>query len=210
MEQALALLELSGTIVFAVSGALAAARKQMDLFGFVVLATVTGIGGGTLRDLLLGRHPVGWVGQPSVVLLCGATAVLTFGLVPKLEARSSALLWADAVGLAVFAVTGTRTALEAGAPAVSAIALGMLTAAGGGMVRDVLAGEIPLVLRREIYALAAILGGAAYWALAELSLPTGPAMVLACLLAFGLRALGLRFGLSLPAYRGRPDHPAGA
>ena len=150
--------------VFALSGALVAARKGMDPFGFALLATVTGVGGGTLRDLLIGADPVFWVGDPTDVLVCLMVGVATFCLGPRRIAvfdgglRGRALLWADALGLALFAVVGTGKALDAGVPALSAVVLGTVTATFGGIIRDTLAGMTPLVLRQEIYVTAAASG----------------------------------------------------
>jgi uncharacterized membrane protein YeiH len=207
VDQTLAALNLLGVIVFAISGALAAAQRRMDPFGLVVLATVTGLGGGTLRDLFLGIRPVDWVNRPDLVITCAATGTGVYIIVPhlrmtRLTAYTRALNWADAVGLALFAVTGTQRALDLDAPPVTAIALGMLTAIGGGIIRDLLAGTPPLILHREIYALAALLGGFSFWALQRAGLDTTLALVLATLAAFGLRVLGFTRGWSLPAYGG--------
>ena len=202
-------LDLAGVGVFAASGALAASRKQMDVVGFVLIATVTGIGGGTIRDLLLGSAPVFWIADPSYLLLCAAVAVLLFFAAPFLESRFRLLLWADAAGLAVFCVIGAERALAVGAPMIVAVLMGMITATFGGLVRDVLCAEVPLILRREIYATAAAAGAAAYVGL-HLMRISRPATVLAAFaVAFAIRAVALAFGLSLPSYRSRPgrDYP---
>jgi uncharacterized membrane protein YeiH len=207
VDQTIATFNVLGVIVFAISGALAAAQHRMDPFGLVVLATVTGLGGGTLRDLFLGIRPVRWVERPGLVLLCAGTGVAVYVVVPRLpmtrvSAYARALNWADAAGLALFAVTGTQQALERDVTPVTAVALGMLTAIGGGILRDLLAGVPPLVLHREIYALAALLGGAAFLALERVGLPPSLALVVACLLAFTVRVLGFTRSWSLPAYGG--------
>jgi uncharacterized membrane protein YeiH len=197
-------LDLTGVAVFAASGALAASRKQMDLVGFLLIATVTGIGGGTIRDLLLGSSPVFWVGAPSYLVLCAAVALLMFGAAPFFESRFRVLLWADAAGLAVFCVIGAETALEAGAPPAVAIVMGVMTATFGGLVRDVLCGEAPLILRREIYATAAAAGATVYVGLHALGLARPLTALAAFLAAFAIRAIGIAFRLSLPSYRSRP------
>ncbi len=202
-------LDLGGVAVFAASGALAASRKQMDVIGFVLIATVTGIGGGTIRDLLLGTAPVFWIAAPSYVFLCAGVAALLFFAAPFLESRFRALLWADAVGLATFCVIGAERALASGAPASVAILMGMITATFGGLVRDVLCGEVPLILRREIYATAAAAGAAAYVVLHAAGTARPVTTLAAFLVAFVIRAIGIAFGLSLPGYRNRPgrDYP---
>ena len=201
--------ETFGVAVFALSGALMAARKGMDPFGFALLATLTGVGGGTLRDLLIGTRPVFWVGDPSDVLVCLIVAELVFALGPRRVAaleggrRGRVLLWADALGLALFAITGTVKALAAGVPALSAVALGTVTAAFGGIIRDIVAGTTPLVLRQEIYVTAAALGAAVLVGLRGLGLDPVWSAALGFTAAFALRALALLRGWSLPAFPGR-------
>jgi uncharacterized membrane protein YeiH len=202
-------LDLAGVAVFAASGALAASRKQMDVIGFVLIATVTGIGGGTIRDLLLGIAPVFWITAPAYLLLCAAVAILLFFAAPFLQSRFRALLWADAAGLAVFCVIGAERALAAGAPMIVAVLMGMITATFGGLVRDVLCAEVPLILRREIYATAAAAGAAAYVGLHLLGISRPLTVLAAFFVGFAIRAVALAFGLSLPGYRSRPgrDYP---
>lgn len=198
--------ESVGVAVFALSGALVAARKGMDPFGFALLATVTGVGGGTLRDLLIGTRPVFWVGDPTDVLVCLLVAAAVFALGPRRVAvfdggrRGRALLWADALGLALFAVVGTGKALAAGVPALSAIALGTVTATFGGIIRDMLAGTTPLVLRHEIYVTAAALGASVMVGLASLGIDLTASALAGFVSAFVLRALALVRGWSLPAF----------
>jgi uncharacterized membrane protein YeiH len=201
------LLDLAGVAVFAASGALKAAEKKMDVFGFVILGCVTGIGGGTLRDLLLGIRPVFWITQVEYPLLCAGVAALVFvagtGLPAGLPARHRWLEWADAVGLATFCVLGTDIALRAGAPAFSALLMGVVTAAFGGLLRDLLAGEVPLILRREIYATAAAAGALTYIAVDAFSGRAALALVLGFAVALAVRGAALVYGLSLPSYRPR-------
>lgn len=204
-ETILSLVGQIGLVAFALTGALTAARKGMDPFGFMLLAAVTGVGGGALRDMLLGVR-VAWVVAPQPLLLCVATGAATFalgrlvpGFVPLLERRHT-LLWADAAGLAIFAVAGAERALAAGAHWTSAIVLGAMTASFGGVVRDVLAGETPLILHREIYVTAAALGAASFVALRALDLDAAPATLLAAGAAFALRALAIAFDWSLPGF----------
>ena len=193
-------LDYFGTVVFAISGALVAARKGMDWMGFAILATVTGIGGGTLRDLILDR-PVFWVAHWEYIVLCVLSALLTFYFVPHVRRRYSWLLWADAVGLAVFSVLGVQIALSAGTSPFIAIIMGMMTAAFGGLIRDVLAGEPPLLLHREIYASAALLGGVVYVLLAVTFHQPVLALMLGFIVALVVRALGIVYHWHLPMAR---------
>ncbi|WP_210251026.1 trimeric intracellular cation channel family protein [Microvirga thermotolerans] len=198
--------ETVGVAVFALTGALVAARRGMDPFGFALLATVTGVGGGTLRDLLIGTRPVFWVGDPGDVLVCilvaGGVFLLGPGRVAALDGgrRGRILLWGDALGLALFAVGGTGKALAAGVPALSAVALGTVTATFGGIIRDILAGTTPLVLHREIYVTAAALGAAVMVGLLALGLQPFPSAAAGFAAAFGLRALAILRGWSLPVF----------
>ncbi len=201
--------EAIGVAVFALTGALMAARKGMDPFGFALLATLTGVGGGTVRDLLIGIRPVFWVGDPTDVLVCLVVAETVFALGPKNVAaleggrRGRVLLWADALGLALFAITGTAKALAAGVPALSAIALGTITATFGGIIRDIFAGSTPLVLRQEIYVTAAALGAAVTVTLQVIGLPPIWGAAAGFAAAFGLRAFAILRGWSLPAFPSR-------
>ncbi|HZH08962.1 MAG TPA: trimeric intracellular cation channel family protein [Microvirga sp.] len=201
--------EAIGVAVFALTGALMAARKGMDPFGFALLATLTGVGGGTVRDLLIGIRPVFWVGDPRDVLVCLIVAEIVFALGPKRVAaleggrRGRVLLWADALGLALFAITGTAKALAAGVPALSAIALGTITATFGGIIRDIFAGTTPLVLRQEIYVTAAALGAAVAVTLQVIGLPPAWSAAAGFTAAFTLRAFAILRGWSLPAFPAR-------
>jgi uncharacterized membrane protein YeiH len=199
-----------GVGVFALTGALVAARKGMDPFGFALLGTVTGIGGGSVRDVFLGQ-PVFWIVDPTDVIICVAVSLLTYvagmrvsGLMAALQPRRL-LLWADALGLAIFAVTGTQKAFWFNAHPVTAIVLGTLTASFGGIIRDILAGEPPMVLHREIYVTAAAAGATAF-ALALLA-GLGPSVagLVGFGVGFGLRALAILRDWSLPPFKARPD-----
>lgn len=198
-------LDLFGVAVFAASGALTASRKRMDVVGFMLVGAVTGIGGGSIRDLLHGRAPVFWIADPIYLLLCFGVALIVFFAAPFVRSRFRVLLWADAVGLAAFSVIGAQTALGAGAPTSVAVLMGVVTATFGGLVRDVLSAEVPLILRREIYATAAAVGAAAVVVLQTPSVHM-PELVSGAVgfgLAFLTRALGIVFHLSMPSYRPR-------
>ena len=199
----LAVLDGLGIVVFAVTGALVASRKQMDIVGFALLAVVTGVGGGTLRDLLLGSAPVFWVREPGSVLICAGVAAVTFFTAHILQSRYNWVLWLDAVGLAVFAVIGAETALDGGASPPVACVMGVITATFGGIIRDILGGESPIILRREIYVTAALLGALVLVALLELGAPRDAAVTAGLAAAFGLRGAALTWQWSLPRYKPR-------
>jgi len=190
-------------LVFAVTGALVASRKQMDIMGFVLLGTVTGIGGGTLRDVLLGALPVFWVKDPAYLLTCAAVSCLVFFTAHIPESRYKYLLWLDAVGLALFAVIGAETAQQAGAGPIVAVAMGVITATFGGIIRDILGGEAPVILSREIYVSAALAGAIVFSACITAGVSREMALVAGFAIGFGVRAAALYGGWSLPRYRPR-------
>lgn len=194
-------LDLFGTAVFAVSGALAAGRRRMDLFGALVIAAVTAVGGGTIRDLILDRHPVFWIQDLRYLAVIAGAGGLTFAYTSVFRPPRQSLEVADAFGLAVFSVVGARVALGVGAPPVVVVIMSAVTATVGGMVRDVLCDETPLILREEIYATAALAGGALHCALRALGGP-GPVAAGAVIVAVAaLRLAALRWELHLPAFR---------
>ena len=200
----LQILDGIGVLVFAATGALAASRKQVDLVGFVFLAAITGVGGGTLRDVLLGVTPVFWITSPTPVLICVATGVAVFFLAPFVEYRYRLLLWADAVGISGYCVMGAARALQAGASPTAAIVMGVMTATFGGIIRDIVAGEPSVLLRKEIYVTATLAGAALFVLAVRLGVPFWPAAFAGSALAFAIRAGALAFGWSLPGYRSRP------
>jgi uncharacterized membrane protein YeiH len=194
------ILEWTGLCAFVMTGAIVAARRNMDVIGFILLGTVTGIGGGTARDVILGRFPVWWVAEPSYLVGCIVVSIAGFFIVPLLG-QTRLLLWLDAVGLALFAVSGAYSAQVAGASPMIAITMGVVTATFGGMIRDVLSGASPVVLSKEIYVTAALAGSATYVGLGELGLPGTIALIAGFAVAMLLRSLALYFNLSLPRYR---------
>jgi uncharacterized membrane protein YeiH len=205
-------LEAVGVGVFALTGALVAARKGMDPFGFILLATTTGTGGGTMRDLALGRS-VGWVEAPLNVLICSAVALLAWLIAylrpGQLDSWSAkrVLIWADASGMALFAVSGTRLALAADVPLLSAIALGAVTASFGGILRDILAGDRAMVLwSRDFYVTAATAGAGATALLTYFGFAPAVIMLGGLATGFGLRAGSILFGWSFPHLPGHGPH----
>ena len=196
-------LDLFGVAVFAVSGALVAGRKQMDLFGVMVLAIVTGIGGGTLRDLLLGV-PVFWIHQPIYIAVGAGAALITATLARFWTIGRTPLLLADAFGLAFFCVLGAAKALQTGAGPGIVTLMGVMTGVVGGIVRDILSGEVPLVLRHDLYATCAVLGAGAFEILMAVGAPVGVAVWAGLLSALALRLAAIRWHLGVPvvAFRG--------
>jgi uncharacterized membrane protein YeiH len=199
-------LDWFGVAVFAVTGALVASRKQMDIFGFALLATVTGIGGGSLRDLLLGQAPVFWVKEPLYVGICVAVAVVVFFTAHIPESRYRLLMWLDAVGLAFFCVVGAGKGLVAG-PYI-AVVMAVITASFGGIIRDVIGGESPFLLRKEIYVTAALAGAVTFVGGIGIGIPDTVAAIAGFVVCLVIRGLGLVYGLSLPTYRTRPGRTA--
>jgi uncharacterized membrane protein YeiH len=191
-------LDLFGVAVFAASGALAAMGARLDLLGVLVLASITAIGGGTLRDLLLNRHPVFWIkdARPLIVIIL-ATA-LTVAWTRWLPVPLHSLLIADALGLAVFAIAGAQVAESAGCRPLVVVLMGTLTGTGGGMLRDVLTAKVPLILREDIYATAAIGGIVVYLVLRRLRVSAGLACAAGLLVAFATRLAAIAWGLHLP------------
>lgn len=195
-------LELLGVAVFAVSGVLAAGRKGLDVVGVAVIATVTAVGGGTLRDLLLDRHPTFWIADTTYLwVILGATA-LTLGYVRFWIATRRALLVADALGLAFFTIAGVQIAEQAGVPDLIALLMGTITGVAGGVFRDVLTAEIPLVMRPgRLYATAAIVGAASYVLLVRWGITPDAAALVGMAAIAGLRLAAILWRLELPVIR---------
>ena len=191
-------LDYLGVAVFAITGALAAARSRHDVITFMAFAILTGIGGGTLRDLLIAA-PVFWVHAPGYIYVCLAAAAAVW-IVGERPWRSSALAWFDAVGLAAYAVLGAAKALAAGVPPPVAVVMGTLTATFGGIMRDLFAGQPSVLLRREIYITAAVLAAAVFVAATSLGLDANLAALGAFIAGFGLRAGAIALGWTLPGF----------
>jgi uncharacterized membrane protein YeiH len=194
----LAWMDLFGIAVFAASGALAAARSGQTIVTFAFFALVTGVGGGTVRDLLI-EAPVFWVRDARVAIVCLGVALLIW-LTPRRWWSERALDWFDAVGLAAYAVFGAAKALAYGVPPVVAVLMGVITACVGGIIRDVLAGEPSILLRPELYVTAAALAAGLFVGLSWLGIPVAVAAPAAVLTGFALRAAAIARGIKLPAY----------
>lgn len=205
-------LDLIGVSVFAISGALAAGRKGLDLLGVIVLGMVTAIGGGTIRDVLLDRHPIFWLADPAYMIAIVGASLLTVGYVRWRPPPSAALLVADALGLALFSVAGAQIAERSGLPALAGVVLGTITGSAGGAVRDVLSAEVPLVLRRgNLYASAAIAGTGSYFLLVTLGAARTPATLVGMTIVAGVRLAAIWWRLQLPVFvvSSPPISPAG-
>ena len=199
LPTALDLVDYFGIAVFAISGALLAAEKRQTLVTFIFFAVATGVGGGTLRDLLIGA-PVFWVRNNATLLICIVAALLVW-LTSRRRFAGRALLWFDAAGLAAYATYGAAKALSFGVAPVPAFGMGVLTACAGGIIRDLLAGEPSILMRPELYVTAAALAAGLFVALSLAGVALPLAALIAALTGFALRALAILRGWSLPAYR---------
>ncbi|MBU3055831.1 trimeric intracellular cation channel family protein [Pseudomonas indica] len=201
MENLFYFSDLFGVAVFAITGALMAGRKSMDLFGVLVIAIVTALGGGTLRDLILDNHPVSWIRDDTYILVASLAAVGTVVWVRLTRPiHETGLLVADAFGLAVFTVIGTEVALQHQVPLSTAVIMGVMTGVAGGVMRDVICNEIPLIFHKEIYATACILGSLVFIALRELGTPHWLDTGIAMLVVLFTRLAAIRWHLSLPRF----------
>jgi uncharacterized membrane protein YeiH len=196
---------LFGVFVFALSGGLAAARKRMDLFGFIVVALLPAVGGGTVRDVVLGAD-VFWIADTTVIWVTIAAALVAFLFSARIERRAMAVAWCDAIGLALFSVLGASKALALTDSPTIAVMMGVTTAVAGGLIRDVVCNDLPLVLHREIYATAAFLGSTVYVVAVGHGIGELHALWTGALLCFFARGAGIVFGWSLP----RPGAVVGA
>ena len=199
LPHALILLDYFGIAVFAISGALLAAEKRQTLVTFIFFAVITGTGGGTLRDLLIGA-PVFWVRSNGVLLICIAAALIVW-LTGRRRIEGKAILWFDAAGIAAYGTYGAAKALSFGVAPVPAFGMGVLTACAGGIIRDVLAGEPSILMRPELYVTAAALSAGLFVVLSLLGLALPLAALIAAIAGFALRGLAIHRGWSLPAYR---------
>lgn len=202
-ESAVTFLDWLGIVVFSLTGALVASRNQMDIVGFVLLGTVTGIGGGTLRDILLDIHPVLWIEQPVYVVVCALVSIAAFFTAHLVQSRFQLIVWLDAVGLALFASTGAERAIGAGAGPVVAVIMGMITACFGGIIRDTLSQERSIIFSYEIYVTAALAAAITLVCFNALGVGREIAVSAAFLVGVALRGGAIRYGWSLPRYRPR-------
>jgi uncharacterized membrane protein YeiH len=202
----LQILDYAGVAVFAVSGAIAAGRRSFDLLGVVVIALVTSVGGGTVRDLLLDRHPVFWIGNPTYLVVIVAAALLTVPYTRHFRTPLQTLLWADALGLAFFGVSGAQVAENFQHSGLILVVMGTITGVFGGVLRDVLCNEVPMILRKgNIYATAVIAGVSLYVIAGGLGASRLTASLLGMGVIAGLRFAAIAWNLTLPVYELPPD-----
>lgn len=193
---------IAATIAFAISGALVAARHRLDWVGFVFMACITGIGGGTLRDTIL-DVPVFWLDDYHTLIVCSVAAIVTYFATQHISKRSKALLWADALGMALFTTLGAQKALSLGMNIPVSIIMGVFSACLGGIIRDVIVNDVPVVFQREIYITASLLGAFSYACLHVYTpMPEGISLLVGGAVAFIIRALAITRDLSMPAHKG--------
>jgi len=202
MNDTIQLIDLVATAVFAISGALAAAEQKLDILGFILFGTITGIGGGTVRDLLLGTDVVFWFSHTKYLWVCIVSSSATYFMAPLLRSLHRVLLWADAVGMALFSVLGAAKALQWGAPDIVAVGMGIMTATFGSLIRDTLLNQKPVLLEPEIYVTAAVLGAGTCTLMNGFAITAPYALPVAICFAFALRACAIQFDLRLPKYGG--------
>ncbi|MGB5510652.1 MAG: trimeric intracellular cation channel family protein [Woeseiaceae bacterium] len=193
-------LEMLGTAAFAVSGALAASRKNMDIFGFCVLALMPAVGGGTIRDIIIDRSPVFWISDNRYIAVAIIAALVVYFTSYRPGSRRRILVWMDALGLALFAALGTEICLHHDTGPLVAVMLGVTTAVTGGMIRDVICNEIPLILSREIYATAAFVTAVCYVIADQAGLGQQLSLLVAVVVGFTVRALAIVYDWSLPSF----------
>lgn len=199
-SQLMSVIDILAVVVFAASGALVASRKGLDILGFMWLAVLTGVGGGTIRDLIL-DVPVFWLSNPAHITACLTTAAIVHFAAPLVESRLKLLLWFDALGLALFTVAGTAKGLDQDYGTLIAIVMGVITGSAGGILRDVVTGQPSVVLRHEIYVTASALGAACFVLLMTLfDMPTAAAII-GFLVTFVIRGMAMAYNLSLPVWR---------
>ena len=204
----LLILDLFGTFAFAISGAFRAVRYEMDILGVIALSIATGIGGGLIRDLLLNQSPPLALVNESYILICTLGALLVFVAAPKIAKRWDYVLAADAVGLAVFCAIGAAQADRLGAVPMTIVIMSVLTACGGGLIRDLLVNEIPSIFTHDLYASAALLGGLVYILLRNFGVNSEIQIGATIASALLLRTLALKYGLGLPSVRSLPASPS--
>ena len=192
-------LDILGTIAFAISGVLVAINKKMDPFGIFIIAFVTAVGGGTLRDILIGQTPVTWMKDMTFFYVILASTIFAVILRNKINYLRTSLFLFDTIGIGLYTVVGVEKGISAGLNPIICIALGTISACFGGVIRDMLCNEIPVIFRKEIYATACILGGVSYFALNKLPLETNFVFIFSGLIVITVRLLAVKFKIALPS-----------
>jgi uncharacterized membrane protein YeiH len=199
------IIDILGTIAFAISGVLVALNKRMDSFGVLIIAFVTAVGGGTLRDVMIGVEPVSWMKNMTYVYVIIATTVFAILLRNKINYLRTSLFLFDTIGIGLYTVVGIETGLVAGLHPIICIALGTMTACFGGVIRDILCNEIPVIFRKEVYATACILGGLTYFLLRKFMADTNLIFVIAIIVVIVIRLIAVKFKISLPSLYNKED-----
>ncbi|RIA09150.1 putative membrane protein YeiH [Flavobacteriaceae bacterium MAR_2010_72] len=193
------IIDILGTVAFAISGVLVAMHKRMDLFGVLIIAFVTAVGGGTLRDMLIGQTPVSWMTNMTYVYVIFGATIFAILLKDKINYLRTSLFLFDTIGIGLYTVVGIEKGIQADLHPIICIALGTMTACFGGVIRDMLCNEIPVIFRKEIYATACILGGLTYFLLREFMTDTNFVFVIAGLIVIVVRLLAVKLKISLPS-----------
>lgn len=193
------IIDILGTIAFAISGVLVALHKRMDVFGVLIIAFVTAVGGGTLRDIIIGQTPVFWLVNMNYMYIIIISTVVAIAFRKKLDYLRTSLFLFDTIGIGLYTVIGVEKGLNVGLHPLSCIALGTMSACFGGVIRDILCNEIPVIFRKEIYATACILGGLSYFLLRQLPLENNFVFVLAGAIVITVRLIAVKFHISLPS-----------
>ena len=201
IQEVIYYLDLIGTLVFAISGTLAAGDKKMDLFGASVLAFITAVGGGTIRDILIGKTPVGWMNDLNYVMVIGGGVLSSFFLKTYILKLRRTFFLFDTIGIGLFTILGVQKALGVGLSPIIAIVMGTVSAVFGGVLRDVLSNDIPLIFRKEVYATACAAGGTLFIVLTHLIPSTSLCMGITILFIIGLRILAVTKRWSLPVIK---------
>lgn len=191
---------ITGITVEAMSGALAAGRKHMDFFGVIVIASITGLGGGTVRDILLGNYPLLWVKEPTYLLFTLIAAIVTIVAANHIKRRYRWFLVLDALGLAAFSIVATERGLDLGLHPSIIVIVAMITGIAGGMIRDILCNDVPLVFRKELYAIVTIFASISYQLIALLDVDYIVVEIATLIIAFGIRMVALKWKLGLPSF----------
>ncbi len=191
-------IDILGTFAFAISGALVASKKEFDLFGVIILAFVTAVGGGMLRDILIDAHPINWIGDLNYIYTILSAVVFTFLFKSKIAPLRKTFFLFDTIGISVFTLLGLQKGLSLNLPAIVAIIMGMVSAVFGGVIRDVLSREVPLIFKKEIYASACLAGGLVYLLLRQSNINDNLNFIISAIVIIVIRTVSVVYQLELP------------
>ena len=194
------ILEILGTAAFAISGALSAMNRKLDVFGIFIIAFVTGIGGGTVRDILIGNTPVTWMDNIIYIYLIGIVTILSIIFRTKINYLKTSLFLFDTIGLGIFTIIGVETGIQNNLNPIISVALGVMTGTFGGVIRDILCNEIPVIFRKEIYATACLIGGLVFIILHKLGVEREIIYIVTSLIVISIRLVVVKFKISLPSF----------